>query len=299
MEEYRDVSIQKGVSIEIPHILGYTFQGYEDEQGTKYIDENGNFVRDYYGTELLTLWAQYIPDEYEIVICENNMPLENFNKIICKYDAAIYNDLPFGREIKKDRKEDKEESYVVIGFADEDSEQIISLGQEEVTLKSLGDYANHEEKELMLNIVSTDITYFWNNLNTRIISNDGFLKQNLEGKCYDTFSTNEDVDLDILKALGYKEAVIKLEFSFETEAASPRIVVLNQAAVKKKELKKNVIIDTDKIRIEELEGKNYCNEYIIPMEELTGEFYVYYNSEDVLGKEWNCTSITMEIRFVK
>ena len=90
-----------------------------------------------------------------------------------------------------------------------------------------------------------------------------------------------------------------MEFSFETEAASPRIVVLNQGAVKKKELKKNVIIDTDKIKIEELEGKNYCNEYIIPMEELTGEFYVYYNSEDVLGKEWNCTSITMEIEFKK
>lgn len=300
-EEYRDVIIKKGASIELPHILGYSFQGYEDEQGTCYIDKNGKFTRDYYGTELLILWAKYLPNEYEIVMCHNNVPLEKFNIITCKYNSKIYDDLPFGREIEKNRKEDKDESYVVIGFADASGNQIISLEQEEVVFSDLEKYADHDGKILQLNIVSTDITYFWHNLSTRIISNNGFLKQELgnEKVSCDMFSVLEDIDLETLVKLGYKNAIVNLEFSFEADKAKPRVIILTEEASKKKELKKEAIIDTGKIKTDEVDGNIYSNRYIVPIEDISGDFYVYYNSDGVSGKEWNCTSITMEIHFIK
>lgn len=301
-EEYRDISFESDTSIDVPQKVGYTFCGYQDDQGVTYIDETGKFVREYHGTELLVLWAQFIPDEFNVLICKDNQQLEGFNKITCKYDADIQKDLPFGREILKDRKKDNTESCVIIGFANTDNEQIIFNDGKSVTPKSLGNLVNYEDKVLSLNIVTTDITYLWSCLDTRTISNDGFLKQKLgvEEYKYDTFSIKDQIDIDALKTLGYKKAILNFEISIDTENASPRIKILPQKASKNKDLKKNFIIDTGKIEKEDLDelGK-YSKEYSVPIDNITGDFYIYYNSEGIFSKTWNSTSITVEIQFIK
>ena len=310
-EEYRSIFIKKGEDIDIPKKTGYTFHGYQDNQGVTYIDETGKITRDYYGTDTLELLAKYTPDEYSILICKDNQPLEDFNKIICKYDVDMKQDLPIGREIIKNRKTDNAESYVIVGFTNQENQQIIFYDENPVTPKSLEMMINHEEKILPLNIKTTDITYLWSCLDTRIISKDGFLKQELgtEKKVFDEFSIADTIDIEVLKSLGYQNVIMNLEFSIisQNEKVSPRIKILSKEAKKEKELKEKkkeeeniLLFDTEEIKLEELKQVGiYSGSISIPIDSISGEFYIYYNSEGILNKTWNCTSITIELQFTK
>ena len=217
-DEYRDVTLKLGEKVDVPNRQGYRFIGYQDkknEDGVTYIDENGVYTMEYHGTELLVLWPKFEPIEYCITICEEGIPLKEASKLICKFDENITDDLPWGKEIIKDRKADDRESYVITGFEVEGGQYGITDASQKLLLKKLQDYANHDERTLSLDVLTTDITYLWNNLNTREVSNRGFLKQEATSKnqAYDYFSISEDIDLEKLIGLGFKKVKFELTIS--------------------------------------------------------------------------------------
>lgn len=301
-DEYRDVTLAVGEYVDIPHRQGYTFHGYQDDKnggGVTYIDEKGQYINEYHGTELLVLWPVYTANEYRITICEEGKPLECINDFICDYDEAL-NGLPWENVIVRDGADKSDKNSVIIGFTAGDGQLTLESKDKSVTVKKLEEYANHQENTLSLNVLTTDIEYSWSCLNTRRVSNDGLLKQTFEtkGEGYDVFSLNEDIDIEALKNIGYKEVKVDLTMCSLQGDGIPRIVVTSQEAIKNKDIKKYTLIDTDKIK-EDVQTKEYFNSYLIPIDDLTGDFYVYYNCETIGNKTWDCSSITIEFEFLK
>ena len=298
-EEYRDVILKLGDYVDVPKRVGYTFDGYQDKNGVRYIDQNGKYILEYTGTDELVLWPIFMVDEYCIIICEENQPLKGFSKLICPYDENISDELPWGKEIKKNRKEEDFENYVIVGFATGDYKLNYSEKDNVIALKKLGDYVDHDEKTLSLNIVTTDISYIWQCLETRVINNKGFLKQSLnkDKAVHDKFSITKSIDVEQLKQIGYQNVNFSIDIAKDAGEGIPRVIVTSEKAVKEKDLKKSdsiVLVDTGKIK----ENSFNCN-YIIPIDKITGEFYVYYNSETITNKTWDCNAITIELEFVK
>lgn len=303
-DEYRDVLLECGDSVDVPNRVGYTFNGYDDckdGEGVVYIDEKGQCIKEYHGTELLMLWPDYTPNEYRITICKEKEPLTEISDLICSYNENFCDDLPWEKVLKRNRKTDNEESFVIVGFSAEDFQLNYDDKNKEFTVHKLDKYVNHQEKTLCLNVITSDITDIWQCLDNREITNKGLLEQIIgkDKESCDYFSIKKDIDIESLQELGYKEVKYKLTIAKTGGDGTPRIVITSKKIRKNKEFKEYTLIDTEKIEKEEFQNGEFVQKDTIPIEDLTGNFYVYYNSENLRKKTWDCGAITMELEFKK
>lgn len=306
-EEYRDISLNVGESINVPRRQGYTFHGYHDArqgEGVQYIDETGKLVKEYHGTKKpLVLWPYYTANKYRITICENGSPLTECSELVCPYDENICDDLPWGKEIVKDRKIDDDESYVITGFLVDDYKLTLEDKGRKLLFNKLEMYADHGKETLELDVITSDITYLWNErLSSRRITNKGFLEQkvNENKKPYDYFSIAEDVDLEALKELGYKDVEITLTITVGQGKGTPTVSVTTKKASKAKDVEENAIIETGKIKTEDLDKTGqFVESYTIPVKRIKDSFFVYYNSDNWGNGTWSCDAISLEFEFVK
>ena len=319
--EYRDVSLKKGDTIDIPTRSGYTFRGYWDDINGKessdsiqYIDETGTMIRDYSGIEQLVLYARYTADEYDVVLYKDGKPLSGTNKIGCNYDKNFLKDLPLGREFRKNLKNDHENSYVITGFADAEGTSVIVPNSSKLTVQMLEKYVgvvDHENKTATLNVLTEDTHYFkqLTSLDDKI-GNKGLLKQSLhqtqdaQESTYYVFDMSGNTDAEALKKLGYQTAKIKMTVQLDMGKGRPRICVTAKPVNKEGEAKGNNALFDTLVSKKDVKGEDggdtmYEASFEKPIDSMTNKLYVYCNSEWPIEQEWTVKLVSMEVQFVK
>lgn len=320
--EYRDVSLEKGDTIDVPARVGYTFKGYWNDTGEKespdavqYIDETGTMIREYRGIDPLVLYARYTPDEYNVVFYKDGKPLPGTNKIGCNYEANFLKDLPLGREFIRDRKTNHENSYVITGFADAEGTSVLVPNSSTLTVQMLENYSgvvDHETKTATLNVLTEDIYYFkqLTSLNDTI-GNKGLLKQALhqtmdaQERTYYLFDLSETTDVAALQELGYQTAKIKMTVQLDKNKGRPRICVTASPAAKESEAKGDHALFDASVSKKDLQGEEggdamYEASFEQPVASMTNQLYVYCNSKTLFSKEtWTVKLVSMEVQFVK
>lgn len=297
-EEYRDIKLIIDEYVDVPNRVGYTFNGYLDEENDiYYIDADGKILRKVPGGGKVILSPKYSADEYEIVIYKDDKEMDN--RIKCKYDASFKKNLPFGTIFDGDRKVDGQESCVVIGFA-ANNNILIENDDKDITPKMLGDAVNHETKSIHLDVVTSDITYCEQRTLNFTINDEGYLKQYLDGKTYDVFSLKEKMDLSALKNLRYKKVKFHVLMAIQDVKGEPSIKFLSKEATKKSHLKDYLLYETGNIEEKEInENDNYIIDFEIPISKLKENIYIYYNANGILKSSWNCSTLTVEIEITK
>lgn len=313
-EEYRDIDLIPDNQVDVPNRTGYTFLGYwdtADGTGRQYIDETGKILRDDSPEELVVLYPAYDANEYSVILCEDGGPLNNFNRILCKYDQDIVKDLPLGRELPSS----DDPQRVIIGFKNAAGTLLIGPSRNEKTLKNLAseeggaEIFDHENRTVYLDIATSDLSYTSHNYDTRTITADNYTEQSLDSDntVYDRIEMPDTIDLAALKTLGYESAQFSVEYvisSENKEAAHIRIIADSKASEKDSVVKDDSVvkIDVDDDDFKDETSPNTGKQtHDIDLNELEEIMRIYYKSKGILfwKKEWTLTSIDIKVTIQK
>lgn len=259
----------------------------------------------------MVLYPAYDANEYSVILCEDGVPLNNFNRILCKYDQDIVKDLPLGRELPSS----DDPQRVIIGFKNAAGTLLIGPSRNEKTLKNLAseeggaEIFDHENRTVYLDIATSDLSYTSHNYDTRTITADNYTEQSLDSDntVYDRIEMPDTIDLAALKALGYESAQISVEYvisSENKEAAHIRIIADSKASEKDSVIKDDSVV---KIDVDDDDFKNETSPntgkptHDIDLNELEEIMRIYYKSKGILfwKKEWTLTSIDIKVTIKK
>lgn len=290
---YMELHLKKGETIDVLQKSGYDLVGYENSSGVKYVDADGKVLKEYVGNNILLLKASFSAQDFTIRFFRENNRATDLNQIICAFDKPISAaDLHVGNVIGDD---------CIIGFTDKSGNDVVSASKKKVYIEDLGACVNYSECTVDLYIKTTCISFHKERLDTYEVTTDGFLNQSLNtaGKQYDTISIADYTDLSALKALGYENVTIQIETEIRATNGKQLIRILNAWPEEKKELDDVTIFDSGKIDLANTDGKSmtYTNTVTIPIEQISDDIFIAYNSEGMGfgNKDWKseCVSITI------
>lgn len=297
---YRKVKIQKGGKIDIPELKGYDFLGYENENKDKvqYIDENGNVVKPYNGTEILQLCAVFKPQEFKICFLFEGKELNQVKPILCQYDQSLsLDELHVGTELLQNGIR-----CCITGVKSLPESGVGLKGKKSFQIKDLGDSIDYESRKVTLELAAIPLNLPWNRFDTYTIQDKGFQKQKLNnaGDRYDCFEFPYDIEK--LQEMGYNTIRLKIKCGISDERSGKQaIYILNHWPEKDEKEKEFILFSDTKIDMEK-NAMRYESQVIeLPIDKFTENvLYVAYDAGGSIKRDyWYSDFLEIEKEIIK
>ena len=292
---YMELNLQKGSTIDVIQQKGYDLYGCENSSGVKYVDADGHVIKEYIGNDRLLLKAVYSPQNFTIQFFQDNERDTDLNAIICAFDKPISaSDLHIGKVMGNE---------CIIGLTDKNRNEVLSASQKEVKIEDFGTCVNYSTQTVDLYVKKVPITFHQERLDTYEVSTEGFLEQSLNTskEKYDSISFTEHTDLSALKDLGYKDVTIQIETEIRATNGKQLIRILNTWPEGKKGLDDATIFDSGKIDMSNKDGElmSYKESVTIPIEDISDEIYIVYGAEGLpfVNNDWKSECLAITITF--